>query len=151
MKTLETPRNFLDYKKTPRKSKHQGMEDRGLAQINTLQCAITRGYELRARQSSDEAPNTEGFFLSSPRLLLKFSSTRFPQGPGLPFLLLSLLKPTWRRTHQNRKSTINPEIMSINVCQRPIFCDFPSVSAEIRTAPPSDWHPRYGLFGTIPG
>ena len=33
------------------------------------------------------------------------------------------------------KSTIDPEMTSINVCYRPIFCDFPSVSAEILTAP----------------
>ena len=61
-------------------------------------------------------------------------------------------KPPALTSINRKKSTINPEIASIDVCKGPIFRGFPSVSADILTAPLQFeiWHPQYGLFGTIP-
>ena len=71
-------------------------------------------------------------------------------GCQLPWPFFSR-KPPALTLIDRRKSVINPKIASINVCYRPIFCDFLSFSMEILTATPSNWHPQYGLFGTIPG
>ena len=60
-------------------------------------------------------------------------------------------KPPALTSIYRRKSTIDPEIMSINVCQRPIFCDFPSVSAEILTAPLQIGTWNMGFLAIFPG
>ena len=55
---------------------------------------------------------------------------------NIPWPFLSRKPPGSMSSINCRKSAINPKIASVNVCQRPIFCDFPSFSVEIVTAPP---------------
>ena len=46
-----------------------------------------------------------------------------------------------------RKSAIKPELASINVCYRPIFCDFPSVFCGNPHSPPFKLAPTPWSFG----
>ena len=55
-------------------------------------------------------------------------------------------EPSELTSINRRKSATNPEIASINVCQRPIFCDFPSVFCGNPHCRPSNWLPKKGAF-----
>ena len=56
-------------------------------------------------------------------------------------------KPPALTSINRRKSAINPEIASINVCQGPIFCDFPSVFCG--NPPPFKLAPTIGLWSAF--
>ena len=68
----------------------------------------------------------------------------------IPWPLFSRKHPALTSINR-RKSAINPEIASINVCWGPILCDFHSFFCGNPHCPPSNRHLQYGLFGTIPG
>ena len=55
-------------------------------------------------------------------------------------------KPPALTSIGRRISVINPEIASINVCEHPIFCDFPSFFMEIHTASPLKLAPTMWAF-----
>ena len=72
-------------------------------------------------------------------------------GCQIPWPFFSRKPETSALTSINRrKSVINPEIASINVCQRPVFCDFPSFSMEILTAPLQIGTPHVGFSAQFP-
>ena len=59
-------------------------------------------------------------------------------------------KPPALTSINRRKSVINPEIASINVCEHPIFCDFSSVFCGNPHCPLQTGTDNTGFFGTIP-
>ena len=63
-------------------------------------------------------------------------------GFKIPWHFLSWRPPAFRSINR-RKSATNPELASINVCWRQTFCNFPTLSVEILTAPPlQPWAPE---------